>query len=297
MSSDGDFDVNVSNTNGTRRKLETPPQRISLRSDDKTIPSKHAITNLILRELSDAKEEKTLVYDTDVDTVQGVIKELDRTRENRSLRLSYDSQHQVLKLVAMPSPIHDCHQPWLHSAIRAWTLGGLLLPQEADDLEVLTGTRFESFRAPYTSSRKEPDQCIMPATMTVPTVVVESGWSESRPQLHRDRDLWLLGGSGSVQLVMILKWSKVAQRSVKGDLEVFNLDAAGNVVTLQQEVIFPCPPPAIASSQLVCITRSQLFGPALPAGSNPATVLTLSLDNLRVIADRYIRREGFVPAQ
>lgn len=54
-------------------------------------------------------------------------------------RLSYNSRLQVLKLVFLPSQIHDGHQPWLHNAIRAWTLEGLLLPQEADGLEVLTG--------------------------------------------------------------------------------------------------------------------------------------------------------------
>jgi hypothetical protein len=90
---------------------------------------------------------------------------------------------------------------------------------------------------PYNFSRKEPDQCITPAGMYLPTIVVESGWSESRANLHRDRDLWLYGGYGSVQLILIIKWNKnVTYRTVRGDIEVFELDAQGNVHSLQTEV-------------------------------------------------------------
>jgi hypothetical protein len=72
--------------------------------------------------------------------------------------------------------------------------------------------------------------------MLLPTLVVESGWSESLPELYHDRDLWLTGGAGSVQVVMILKWSKSSAGQVKGDIEVFDLDHFGNVRRLQQQV-------------------------------------------------------------
>jgi hypothetical protein len=74
--------------------------------------------------------------------------------------------------------------------------------------------------------------------MSLPTLVIESGWSESRTQLYEDRDLWLTGGAGSVQVVLIMKWTKNAAKQVKGDIEVFDLDPFGNVRTLQQEVSF-----------------------------------------------------------
>jgi hypothetical protein len=72
--------------------------------------------------------------------------------------------------------------------------------------------------------------------MVLPTLVVESGWSESRPVLHQDRDLWLTGGAGSVQVVLIIKWTKNAENQVKGDIEVFDLDPFGNIRSIQQEV-------------------------------------------------------------
>jgi hypothetical protein len=72
--------------------------------------------------------------------------------------------------------------------------------------------------------------------MSLPTLVIESGWSESRRQLHEDRDLWLAGGAGSVQVVLIIKWTKNARKEVKGDIEVFDLDPYGNIRGIQHEV-------------------------------------------------------------
>lgn len=72
--------------------------------------------------------------------------------------------------------------------------------------------------------------------MQKPTLVIESGWSESRPELHQDRDVWLMGGAATTEIVMILKWSKSTGRKVEGDVEVWDLDSAGIPRLLQQEV-------------------------------------------------------------
>lgn len=95
---------------------------------------------------------------------------------------------------------------------------------------------FTGFLGQYTSSRKEPDAHIIPLTLDMPTVVVESGWSESRAQLHRDRDLWLIGGRGVVNVVIVIKWVRNSSNQVKGDIELFDLDPQGAVRSLQQEV-------------------------------------------------------------
>ncbi|KAL1885381.1 hypothetical protein Plec18167_000874 [Paecilomyces lecythidis] len=291
MSSEKD---EVRSSDGARRGVEWQPEL----EGNETRPSNYTILNSILHKLSAVTEEETISYhNIDVETARDVIQELERTNEGRSLRLSYNSRLQELKLVLMSSPIHDSHQPWLNHRIIHWMLEGLLLPQQAeDDLRVLSGTRFSSFEAPYASSHKEPDQCIRPKGLDLPTLVVESGWSESRSVLHNDRDLWLIGGSRVVQAVMVLKWSKTEHGRVEGDVELFDLDASGSVRSLQKEIIFPRPPPMIAAMQSVNITRSQLFGPTLPDGQDPGTIFPLSVDSLRVIAEDFIRDEGFVPA-
>jgi hypothetical protein len=71
----------------------------------------------------------------------------------------------------------------------------------------------------------------------LPTVVIESGWSESRPKLHNDMNLWLQGGAGAVEIGLLFKWSKSTAGQVRGYVEVHSLDPAGNVNVLQTEVI------------------------------------------------------------
>jgi|SRR5271156_1743387 len=92
-----------------------------------------------------------------------------------------------------------------------------------------------TFAPPYASSRKEPHQCIRPNGLAMPTVVIESGWWESRPHLQ-DMKLWLQGGRGTVQLVFLFKWSKVTGNRIKGVVELYNLNQAGNENLIQAVV-------------------------------------------------------------
>ncbi|KAL1970427.1 hypothetical protein VTN77DRAFT_5588 [Rasamsonia byssochlamydoides] len=155
--------------------------RVTLRSDSDSMLSKDKLINLIWRELFNVTEECVLVYEgVDIKTAHSVIEELDRRMEGKTQRLSYNSLLKTLKLVLMPSQIHDY--------------------------------------------------------------------------------------------------------------------PLGNVRTLQQETIFPVPPAQIAASQSIRITRGQLFGPTLPDGQNPALVTHLNLNELRHIANEYLRDEGYVPA-
>jgi hypothetical protein len=49
--------------------------------------------------------------------------------------------------------------------------------------------------------------------------------------------LWLNGGAGFVQVVLLIKWTKVTRNRVKAFIEVYDLDPAGNERLLQNEVI------------------------------------------------------------
>ena len=50
--------------------------------------------------------------------------------------------------------------------------------------------------------------------------------------------LWITGGDPDIQLVFLIKWSKISGDRVKGFIEVYNRDAAGNPNLLQSEVLF-----------------------------------------------------------
>ncbi|KAF7128277.1 hypothetical protein CNMCM5793_002819 [Aspergillus hiratsukae] len=92
----------------------------------------------------------------------------------------------------------------------------------------------------YRGSRKEPDGMFKTAglTMPMPTLVVETGWSESRTHLRDDMDLWLVAGNGAVKAVLILIWRRVsfdpatitrkAIRELLSDLDMSSLESFYN---------------------------------------------------------------------
>lgn len=94
---------------------------------------------------------------------------------------------------------------------------------------------FQGFTDPYSSSTKEPGMCIVPGMLPLPTFVIESGWSESSPQLNASKDLWLIGAP-SVERVLLILWTKISDTKVKGDLQVHGRNPTGNAVLLQTEV-------------------------------------------------------------
>jgi hypothetical protein len=151
----------------------------------------------------------------------------------------------------------------------------------------------------------------------MPTVAVEVGWSESQPQLYNDINL-LLVGSGSIRVVILVKWSMLQGGRVSGVAEVFMRDRNGVPKLVQSEVcsrllvslsytyylelvqiIFPRP--ADGENQVLRIRRGDLFGRAMLAGRNPNDILPLRLDRLRYIvagdhAAGALRRMKLVPA-
>lgn len=87
--------------------------------------------------------------------------------------------------------------------------------------------------------------------------------------------LWLVGGSPTVQLVIILEWTKQEDNRVA-------------------EAIFPVP--ALGTPQRIPTTRCQLFGSALFSSRSGDDLQYFSVDELRVLAHDGIQAMGLVPA-
>jgi len=63
------------------------------------------------------------------------------------------------------------------------------------------------------------------------------------------------------------------------------------------KIIFPAPAtPAAAAAQVISLARAQVFGAVLPAGQNPADIINLSIQTLRVETAMCVQREGYVVA-
>ncbi|KAG5300713.1 hypothetical protein I7I48_00505 [Histoplasma ohiense] len=183
------------------------------------------------------------------------------------------------------------HTKWLIKEFHRMESSTFLTPAEYDQLTLSSGTTFRSFQAPYTSSLKQSDWFFQVQGQYLPTIVVESGWTETTTKLHRDMRLWLIGGANQVQLVLLLKWTKNANRRVSGVVQLWALNQMGNETLLQTAIIYPP-----AANQVIQITRKRLFGSLVHPGRNPNDVFNLSIDALRAIAADAIQTDGFLPA-
>ncbi|KAJ5859928.1 hypothetical protein N7534_005205 [Penicillium rubens] len=144
---------------------------------------------------------------------------------------------------------------------------------------------------PYHTSRKEPDFLFMIRGRLLPTVAVESGWSDPMPRLQDDLNMLLVGGDGSIKVVIIIKWSRHAPNRVSGVAELYKCDRNGIPVRDQREVIFPHNP--TTGNQQLVIKRRDLLG---SGHGNPAGSLFFDLDLLRDFASRALGRMNLVPA-
>lgn len=82
--------------------------------------TKHNILNLFTEQITEGRDERTLIFD-DVNemTAEGVIEELDRV-ESVVKRISYNSVLESLKIVVIPNKVHECHMPWLVDDIKMY---------------------------------------------------------------------------------------------------------------------------------------------------------------------------------
>ncbi|EZF71425.1 hypothetical protein H105_06390 [Trichophyton soudanense CBS 452.61] len=279
---------------------DAPPTRL-LRSNAPPSPpqvlSAQKLFTTIRNEILQARGYKDLVFEN-VPPEAGslVIDSLDEDPdvENSCARLSYNSFTLTISITIMPTFLYEAHTAWLYREVSRMARSGFLTPSEEDSISFLKSPTFGGLQPPYSASRKEPDFALLPDGQSLPILVFETGWSESAPRLHHDKDLWLRGGRPEVQLVFLVKWSKSAGGVVRGIIEVHGRNGVGEPQLLQTETIFPAPPNPEA--QTIPITRGQLMGPNLLAGRNPGDVHQLSVDLFRRAAGKLVLREGYTPA-
>lgn len=150
---------------------------------------------------------------------------------------------------------------------------------------------------PYSNARKEPDLLVHPDNQLLPSLVMESGWSESLSRLRQDVNLWLVGGQGQVRATIIFKWQLVTNtNTVRGDVELYTLDRNGMPRLQQNLVVFPAPPPAQAAVQQFVLTRREIFGAYVFQGQNPNDQFAFSIDLLRQKATDALALMNLVPA-
>ncbi|RHZ70304.1 hypothetical protein CDV55_105377 [Aspergillus turcosus] len=211
---------------------------------------------------------------------------------------SYNPFTLILRVVAMPSLLHNADQVWYNRCQTQWLVSGNLTPNEYDMLYATANSEDYTFPdGPMVGVLKSPNVAVDVPNAIMPRIVVESGWSESLDYLQNDAREWLVGGNGRVQAAIIIKWtpSRTTQR-VHGLVEVYTLDRNG-MPRLQQRVqIFPIPQGTAPGTQAIRLTRRMFFGRSVRPGARPGDVLPLDIDKLRAIAQMEMGRMGYIPA-
>ena len=129
-----------------------------------------------------------------------------------------------------------------------------------------------------------------------PTFVVEVGWSESYDDFLNDMNRLLVGGDGAIKVVVIIKFTKHANRSVDGEVEIYSRDRQGIPKLEQWAVLFPAPTDHSRVRSLE-VRRWELFGGEQQPGRDPNTVFPLDIDDLRDNASLRLRHMNYYPSE
>ncbi|KUL87070.1 hypothetical protein ZTR_05718 [Talaromyces verruculosus] len=133
---------------------------------------------------------------------------------------------------------------------------------------------------PYADSSKAPDLGMRVGNLPLPTLVIESGWSESLDRLREEARLWLAGGNATA--VIVICWRSIANTDqVEGEVELYVLDGNGSPVLRQTEIVFPEPPPEQGRVQSIRLTRWMVLGSTISPDRDPDNLFDLRIDDLR----------------
>ncbi|CUS12161.1 unnamed protein product [Tuber aestivum] len=210
-------------------------------------------------------------------------------------RVQFLSPTGYLKVI-MPTHLHECPTGWLRQCLNLWYAQQILRPEHTARIldNIATCTEFEG---KFAGSVKTPDVAFTPVVegkhYRYPSVVLESGWRESRKKLLLDGDLWNTGTLGAVRVVLLCKaFTKNRGNRVGADLTMCR-NLKGGEICRRKISIFPVPE-AVEVDPF--ITVDELFAGSCPMDLDPETHLLLPIQNLRTAFKREILACGKRPA-
>lgn len=136
-----------------------------------------------------------------------------------SASLSFDVLLHTLRIKTMPTELHNRAQCWINGLFGLWSYQNLLNVQEIMLMRLAAGTRLHFTNG----SVKEPDWLLNINGCEIPTIAIETGWSESYRRSFADKELILDGGQGACSTVIIVNWSKL-RNQISGFVEVWKWD-------------------------------------------------------------------------
>ncbi|RPB00003.1 hypothetical protein L873DRAFT_1805781 [Choiromyces venosus 120613-1] len=191
---------------------------------------------------------------------------------------------------------HDTHVQWLVAERARMIMSGFVGMENVEVLAMWSGSVFEAFAERNKTRRPVMDACFRPLGVSLPTVVVMSGWSHTGKDMFRDMRDYMECGNGTTKMVLILKWEMdKPTAAVSCELKVYEYvrnrpDGVMFIMKQREEII-----PGTPNSQDVKIKLGDMCAFKLPEGADAEKEYSMSVPLLRNTALRFIREDKFRP--
>ncbi|PWW75675.1 hypothetical protein C7212DRAFT_344358 [Tuber magnatum] len=203
--------------------------------------------------------------------------------------------------VVIPTALHECAAEWIIDEISDALAKGIIPQVWVRKIGISPSPEYKNFIGQYQGCTKEADLTFVPRLgpnwtkqAQYPSVVLESGWSESAEQLRQDVCLWQAGSGGQVRVVIQVKFYKRQDRI--GARVWINRAKAANNSSIETSIeTYEVLPMLAVPVENPSITFEEFFSGGCPPGMDPNGCVVLDLENLRVIAREKILARGSVP--
>ncbi|KAG0138226.1 hypothetical protein HOY82DRAFT_596307 [Tuber indicum] len=187
-------------------------------------------------------------------------------------RLHFIAPDGYLRVV-IPSAVHESAVGWMRKQWASWIHQNLLIPSATEAIDDVLIT-YDNFVGIFEGSSKTPDLAYIPCFKGIgsqfPSIVLESGWTESEAQLLRDGEIWQQGTAGAVKVVLLFKMcAPNINNEIKATLHICRY-SANQVPVMSSYAIFP-PPVAFIPDPF--ITINELFAGQTPTQIDATTHL------------------------
>ncbi|PUU74221.1 hypothetical protein B9Z19DRAFT_1033548 [Tuber borchii] len=191
---------------------------------------------------------------------------------------------------------HDTHVQWLAGERYRMLESGFVGMKNVEVLAMWSGSMYQAFGESDLTRRPVMDVCFRPLGITLPTVVVMSGWANTGKDMFKDMRDYMDLGNGAISKVLILKWDmETASAAVSCGLKVYEYatnrpDKKKYILTQTEEIL-----PGSSDMRGVKITLGEICSAKLPPGEDAKKEYSMSLPRLRNTALRFIREDKFRP--
>ncbi|KAK6506400.1 hypothetical protein TWF506_011311 [Arthrobotrys conoides] len=205
-------------------------------------------------------------------------------------RFTYDPVFTQIR-IKRGSPLIDVTAKWFQQQQDVWVATGAVPANYYEEILSFGGLELTVFAVPHTIAT--PGLCLQPWAKPFPSVIVETGFTESLIDLDRDKEIWKTSTHGGTRVVIITKFEVTHRGTVMGDVYFHRLNGIGGISTHSKCTLFPAP--YSDQQEVFFISLGEVYSGSCPEGGNPDTPLQLNITELRQMCREELRNNDLVP--